>query len=167
MNTNIPPSDLSEFASLPPQIRAEVNFWIHLINSIEQSKPILPAVQQAKEKYRLSQATIFRKRKDYRTLGWRALVNRAKYPSNPPPASSEVFLRFLHALWLANNKNYRNTHLQIVAMWKGKAPIPGYEDLPPQSPFNKFPIGWTYDNIRYHIIAFKENHPEPLATRRL
>jgi hypothetical protein len=165
MNSNIPASDLSDFGLLPPKIRAEVNFWIDMINTIESSKPILPAIQQAVEKHHLSQATIFRKRRDYKIHGWRGLVNRSKHPSNPPPASSETFLRFLHSLWLANDKNYVNTHLQIVAMWKDGAPIPGYEELPLKSPFNEFPIGWTYDNIRIHIIAYRENHPEPLAAR--
>jgi hypothetical protein len=165
MNSNIPASDLSEFGLLPPRIRAEVNFWIDLIGIIEESKPILPAIQQAAEKHRLSQATIYRKRRDYKIYGCRGLVNRAKHPSNPPPASSNTFLHFLHSLWLANNKNYTNTHLQLIAIWKGGAPIPGYDELPPESPFNEFPVGWTMDNLRYHIITFRENHPEGLASR--
>jgi hypothetical protein len=165
MNSNIPASDLSDFGLLPPKIRAEVNFWIDLIDSIENSKPILPAIQHAMEKHSLSQATIFRKRRDYKTYGWHRLVNRSKHPSNPPPASSNTFLQFLHSLWLANNKNYTNTHLQLIAIWKGNAPIPGYDELPPKSPFNEFPVGWTMDNLRYHIITYRESHPEPLARR--
>ena len=165
MNSNIPASDLSEFASLPLKIRHEIDFWIDLIRDIEESKPILPAIQQAAEKHRVSQPTIHRKRRDYRIYGWRGLVNRSKYPSNPPPASSNTFLHFLHSLWIANNKNYTNTHLQLIAIWKGGAPIPGYVELPQKSPFNEFPVGWTMDNLRYHIITYRENHPEPLAKR--
>jgi hypothetical protein len=165
MNINIPLGDFPEFAALRPKIRQEVDFWINLIGDIEDSKPVLPAIQRAKEKFHISQATIFRKRKDYKTYGWRGLINRAKHPSNLPPASSETFLRFVYALWMANNKNYVNTHLQLVAMWKGRAPIPGYEELPSKSPFKEFPAGWTYGNIHKHIKDFAENHPEPLASQ--
>jgi len=78
---------------------------------------------------------------------------------DPAEASSKPFLRFVYKLWLANGKNYKNTHLQIIAMWKGKAPIPGYDETPSKSPHNDCPPGWTYENIIYHIKTFAKDYP--------
>jgi hypothetical protein len=158
----IPESDNQEFESLPKHIRREVQRWLLWLYEIEKEKPAGPAIRRIAEKNHLKVQTIYHKWRIYRRYDWRGLVNRAKFPLNPPPASSKTFLRFLHALWLANEKNYKNTHRQLVAIWKGKAPIPGYKDLPTKSPFNNFPDGWTSDNLRYHIITYREIYPEEI-----
>jgi hypothetical protein len=101
----------------------------------------------------------------FRKYDWRGLVNRAKHPSNPPPASSKSFLRFVHTLWLANDKNYKNTHQQIIAIWKGRAPIPGYKNLPEKSAWNDCPDGWTYENIIYHIKTYAKIYSEEIPSR--
>lgn len=158
-------SDRREFSLLPKHIRREVQRWILWLNVIANEKPALPAIRKVAEQNNLKVKTVYRKLRAYEKYDWRGLINRAKFPAKPSPASSKTFLRFLHALWLANNKNYKNTHLQIVAIWKGRVPIPGYDYLPEKSPFNECPSGWTYCNLRYHIKTFMENYPEETISR--
>jgi hypothetical protein len=160
MRAPIPQKDLKEFLSLPPHIRVEVETWINRLLALDGAKPLLPAVLTLCERQKLNTSTIYRKLSHYRHYGWRGLINRAKFPSNLPPTSNDAFLRFVHGLWLANNKNYRNTHLQLLAIWKQKAPIPGYGEHPTKSHWNDSPDGWTYENIIYHIKTFIKNHPE-------
>lgn len=155
----IPKADLSEFLLLPVHVRAEVLSWIKSLTILAGSKPVLPAVAQICKRHNIKRSSLYRKQRDFFNYGWRGLINRAKYPSNPPAASNERFLRFIHGMWLANNKNYRNTHLQLVAIWKGGAPIPGYDKLPAKSTWNDCPDGWTYCNIVYHIKTYVENYP--------
>jgi hypothetical protein len=139
-----------------------VRQWLLWLYEIDQEKPAGSAIRRIAEKNRLKVQTIYHKWRMWRKYDWRALVNRAKWPANPPLTSSKTFLRFLHTLWLANNKNYKNTHLQIVAIWKDNAPIPGYDYLPEKSSFNECPDGWTYCNLRYHIKTFIETYPEEI-----
>ena len=163
MQNLIPKKDLPEFLSLPASCQVEVLKWIRSLVILAGSRPILPAIAHAAKMRKVNTSSVYRKQKDYRDYGWRGLVNRAKYPSNPPPTSGERFLRFVHGLWLANNKNYRNTHLQLVAIWKQKAPIPGYDYPPAKSSWNDCPDGWTYSNIIYHIKTFLKNFPKESA----
>jgi hypothetical protein len=159
MENIIPAKDLREFLSLPPQIQAEVESWARSLLILAGSKPILPAIAHAAKTHKVNASSVYRKRRDFDRYGWRGLINRAKYPANPPPTSGERFLRFIHRLWLANDKNYKNTHLQLMAIWKQKAPIPGYDYPPAKSNWNDCPDGWTYCNIIYHIKNFVKNHP--------
>jgi hypothetical protein len=160
----IPESDHQEFSSLPKHIRREVQRWILWLHEIAQEKPALPAIRRVAERNNLKVKTVYRKLRAYEKYDWRGLINRAKFPAEPTPTSSKTFLRFLHALWLANNKNYKSSHLQIVAIWKGGAPIPGYDYLPKKPPFNECPDGWTYCNLRYHIKTFIEKYPEEIIS---
>ncbi len=159
----IPEREKADFFALPKHIRREVQRWIIWLNRIELAKPKLPAIRKIADENKQKIGTIYGKLTVYRKYGWRGLINRAKYPSPPAGPSSMPFLRFLHALWLANGKNYKNTHLQILAIWKGKAPIPGYDTLPAESPWNACPDGWTYGNVIYHIKTFIKNFPEESA----
>ena len=165
-NLNIPVKDETEFLSLPKRIRDEVKSWIISLRQVENAKPILPAVQRICVSKKVSRATVYKKLRDYQIFGWRGLINRAKWPSNLPSASNDAFLLFLYRLWLANNKHFRNTHLQLLAIWKHSAPIPGYGETPRKSPWNDCPDGWTYENIVYHIKTFIKNYPEEDAAFR-
>jgi len=157
----IPADEWPEFFSLPLSCRGEVEKWIRSLVLIAKAKPILPEVARAAKEHNVNASSVYRKQKDFERYGWRGLINRAKYPANPPPTSSDVFMRFIHGLWLANDKNYRRTHLQLVALWKQKAPIPGFDRLPEKSSWNDCPDGWTYCNIIYHIKTYStKQHPK-------
>jgi hypothetical protein len=156
----IPEGDKPEFYALPKHIRREVQRWVFWLNRIEYSQPKLPVIKQIAVEKKQKVGTIQGKLTVYRRYGWRGLINRAKYPSPPAKASAEPFRRFIHALWIANGKNYKNTHLQMLAIWKAKAPIPGYDGTPEKSSWNDCPDGWTYCNIRYQIKTFIKNFPD-------
>jgi hypothetical protein len=160
----IPESESEEFAALPEHIRREVQRWLLWLYEIEEEKPAAPAIRRIAARNGLKIQTVYRKLKLYREYGWLGLVNRAKYPSKPAPASSKKFLRFLYLLWLANDKHYKHTHQQIIAIWKSGAPIPGYENSPQESHWNECPIGWTYENIVYHIKTYIETYPNEART---
>ena len=158
----IPESDNKEFESLPKDIRREVQRWLLWIYEIEKGKPAGPAIRRIAEGNCLKVQTIYHKWRIYRRYDWQGLINRAKWPSKPAQASSKKFLRFLYLLWLANDKKYKNTHQQIIAIWKAGIPIPGYEKLPSKSSSNECPDGWTYENMIYHIKTYAKIYAEEI-----
>lgn len=147
----IPKRDRREFFSLPKKARREVQRWIYLLGKIEQAKPKLAAIQDVSKSSGVNVSSVYRKKREFETYGWRGLVNRAKYPSQKPPMSDLKFLCFVHALWLANDQNYKNTHSQLVAIWRARAPIPGYNGAADRLTRGGIPEGWTYCNLVYHI----------------
>ena len=165
----IPHKDLAEFEQLPARIRKEILVFIRCIRRLELAKqqgvPLRELAVHLARNYGLSVKTIYRKRRDYFLYGWQGMINRAKWPSPPAAASKIPFRHFVHGLWLANNRHYKNTHAQLIAIWKGRAPIPGYERPPEKSPWNDCPPGWTYCNIIQHIKAFEKDFPGEAAIK--
>ena len=158
--TQIPERDEAEFLALPEHIRIEIRQWVSWLDKVEQAKPRLPVVRHVSKSSGQNISSVYRKLALYQQYGWRGLINRAKHPSQPPKTSSLPFLSFLHSLWVANGRDYKTTHLQMLAIWKCKAPIPGYNYAPPKSSWNDCPDGWTYCNICYHIKTFIKNYPD-------
>jgi hypothetical protein len=144
----------AKFSDLPDAVRQEVERWQELLETIAKRRPAQAVLKRIAVNQKTSLATVYRKLRAFEDFGWRGLVNRAKLPSLGPPAPPNKFREFLYALWLANRKNYRATHEQMVAMWRGGARIPGYIKSPDISPHNPHPAGWTYANFVYHINAF-------------
>jgi len=148
-----------KFSDLPIHVREEVQLWNDILKDVVDKKPLHPSVRQIALRQKVSVATVYRKLWFFERYGWRGLVNRAKFPMNPS-AAPHPFQVFLHRLWLVNKKNYKTTHKQIVAMWKGGARIPGYSKRPEANSSTGYPEGWTYENLIYLIKMLEENHPE-------
>jgi len=147
------------FSELPIHVRQEVQLWQDILKDIVDKKPLHPLARQVALRQRVGVATVYRKLRAFERHGWRGLINRAKFPMNPS-AAPHPFQIFLHGLWLVNKKNYKITHEQIVAMWKGGAQIPGYPKRPEVGSFTGCPEGWTYENMIYLIKTLEDNYPE-------
>jgi hypothetical protein len=162
---NMTKREAQEFMELPVHIRADVELWVGWLREVELAKPILPVIESVANKSGVNVSSVYRKRRAFNLCGWRGLINRAKWPSTLAQTSEMPFQRFLHGLWLANSRHYKNTHRHLMAIWKARAPIPGY-DYPPQK-WRRLPVpqGWTYCNMIYHIKTFMGNFPSQAGER--
>ncbi|SRR5258706_67482 len=147
-----------EFWALPAPVRSEVELWLRLLEPAVNCRPGRALLNPIAKTLDVGLATVYRKLRALKTYGWTGLINRAKFPSDPPIPSID-FRAFLHGLWLLNKKSYRATHKQLIAMWKGGAKIPGYTQRPETSRLRSHPDGWTYANFVYHIKKAKQNRP--------
>lgn len=154
---NVKPKSL-ELSDLPIHVRDEVVAWQRLLKNIANTRPSRKSVELIATSRKVAVSTVYRKLRQYERHGWRGLVNRAKFPVNPS-ALPQTFQIFLRGLWLLNQRNYRHTHNQIVAMWRGGAEIPGC-DQSPQAAFKAgYPVGWSYENIIYLIQQLEKKYP--------
>jgi hypothetical protein len=148
-----------KFADLPVSVREDVKRWRRILKIVAHTNPSRKSVELIARNRRVSISTAYKKLRAYEDFGWRGIVNRAKLAQNASavPVPFQIFLR---GLWLLNRRSYRHTHNQVMAMWKGRAMLPGYARTPEAAFTNGCPNGWTYENFIYLIKQLERKYPD-------
>ena len=165
----IPAHELDELGCYSSTVKSQVFTWLHILEEYNSAENKGTAVQKLAIQYagklKISKSTLYRKKQEFETQGWQALVNRAqlsgKHKSNLP----EPFVDFWQGLCMDFQRNseaaYRSLfldHLQVDkvipgyggswrSIWQSQRPGYGTPEHCPYIPYRVFPHSWSARNL--------------------
>lgn len=166
----IPSTDLDEFGLLPNKAKAETLAWLDILTEFDRAACKASALDNLSQQYlgvvKVTKSTLYRKRAEFGSEGWRGLVNRSLLKGRQTDRGlPEEFIQFWQGLCLDYQRKtsaaYRSLFLDILQVGKM---IPGYHGswetiwrterpgwrMPPICPYNPdrlTPNGWTSRNL--------------------
>ena len=136
----------------------EVQAWLNVIEPFHLAKGKTALVPELARTLHVSISTFNRKYGAWKRQGWRAFVNRAKYPlpeqrAGLPPQFLEYWQGLLEAHQRSDSGQQAHRALErALKLWRlsGGPSIPGYSSPPPNAPGQSLPEGWSYQNLMKH-----------------
>lgn len=167
MTLTIPPNDAPDFANLGDDCRAEIRQWLrafHALVHLPEKAKISAAIDGVARSLNVSSKTARRKWDAFRATitserpcgDFRALINRAKYPSAVEKLPTD-FISFWKKLCESNQRKCKPAWRALIRGWKKQLFVlrdgtiltecPGYDDWPTADPETGIPDGWSYRNL--------------------
>jgi len=92
--------------------------------------------------------------------GWKGAIDKRKAKLVPRTMSDRgEFIEFWRALCEKHGRSCKAAWHDLLVMWRGYVPIPGYEDFgghPPEHGKTGLPRGWTYPNLMHFAPSTEE-----------
>ena len=149
IQTQIPTSDLAEFASLPDPCKREVRAWLRIMADLVAAPRIGSALTTAARSMGVSISSARRYYDDYRHTGdWRVLVDRRKYR----PCARRLpnaLIEYWQTLCELHQRKTAPAYRQLIREWRAGQAIPGYEVTPCDCGLGH-PEGWGARNLNRH-----------------
>ncbi len=181
----IPKHELPDFSRYPDECKREVR---RLMNAMARlvacaGRGIGSACAEEAAKFDISAKRMRTIYDAYLVGGWRALINRRKFP-DPAENLPFEFLEFWKTLCEENKRKSEPASRELIRGWRtgyimrrGKKvkldSIPGYKERPEAAPGKDHPTGWSYRNLlrhaptRFEIVAARIGADAAAAHRPL
>lgn len=149
--------DKQDFVSFPLDEQQRITALFHVMEKIEthvnEGGSVRSACQQAASECELSAVRLQHVYPDFCDHGWRALIDRKRFPDGESAVLPAEFLRWVSGQFLGNQRKDRPAWRAILRRWRSwlsgnpTMAIPGYNTCPPAGANGRWPTGWSYDNL--------------------